>query len=308
MKNFGLFWIPFVLCACAGTLPPSSVIPNSESPSPGDAVRITWMGTAGFHVTDGETAFYIDPFVSRYGLLKVGLGFSLPPRTDLVAEWCRKTGNADAVIVSHSHYDHVMDAPFFARETGAVLVGSESTAWVGRGTGLAEDRIRIVKGGDTIRLGQFEIRFLESRHGPSLFGRIPWPGRIDAPLVPPAAASDYRLGDTFTLLIRHPHGTLAHNGSAGYLPGMFDGIVADVVLLGIAGRADSRSLIDNVVVPLKAKTVIPIHYDHFFSPLDKPAKPLIGVNLKEFEKIAEAYKDHFRIRWIPIGESARLFP
>lgn len=307
--NLYLALLPFALCACAGNMPPPTVMPDSLSHSSAGAVRVTWMGTAGFYITDDETALYIDPFVSRYGLLKVALGFSLSPRTDLVADWCRKTGNkADAVIVSHSHYDHAIDAPFFARQTGALLIGSESTAWVGRGAGLEENRIKVVAGGGSIQLGKFNIIFLKSRHGPALFGKIPWPGTIDTPLVPPAAASAYRLGETFTLVIRHPSGTLVHNGSAGYLPAMFNGITADVVLLGITGRADTRALIENVVLPLKAGTVIPIHYDNFFSPLDKPIKPLRTADVKEFGRTAAAYADRFQVRWIPVGEPVGIFP
>ncbi len=303
-----LLWLPLVLCACAAGLPGGNM-PHPPQFFSTDSVRLTWMGTAGCFISDGETAFFIDPFVSRPGLLKVGLGFALAPQSDQIAEWCRKTGNmADAVIISHSHYDHAMDAPFFASNTGAVLVGSGSTAMVGRGAGLNEEHIRVVTFGDTLRIGQFRIRFLESRHGPALFGKIPWPGRMEKPLVPPAAASKYRLGKTFTLLIEHPKGTLVHNGSAGYLPGMFDGITADVVLLGIAGRENTRGLLDNVVVPLGAATVIPIHHDHFFSPLNKPVKPLWGVHLGEFEQTAGAYKETFEIHWIHVGEPILVFP
>ncbi len=285
---------------------------SSDAPAPADGVRITWLGTAGCFITDGQTAFFIDPFVSRPGLLKVALGVSLSPLKDLIGHWCQKTcgASADAVIVSHSHYDHAMDAPFFAADTGAVLMGSQSTAWIGRGAGMAEDRIRIVAADDRIRLGRFDIKFLESRHGAALFGSVPWPGQLDKPLIPPAAASRYRLGETFTLVIEHPAGTLVHNGSAGYLPGMFDGIRADVVLLGIAGRKNSRSLIENIVLPLKARVLIPIHFDHFFSPLPGPEesiRSLWGVGLKEFTRSAAAYADIFGVRWIPIGKPVAVF-
>ncbi|MCU0844695.1 MAG: MBL fold metallo-hydrolase [Spirochaetes bacterium] len=159
-------------------------------------LSVTWMGTAGFLVADGRDSFYIDPYVSRYSLFRVLAGLPLPPRVDLVRRWIGLTGGASAraVIVSHSHFDHALDAPFFARETGAVLVGAESAANVGRGAGLGERSIKSVRPGDAVRVGAFTVRFVESVHGFGLFGRTPYPGAIEKPLSPPA-----------------PHGLLARN-------------------------------------------------------------------------------------------------
>jgi hypothetical protein len=75
------------------------VLDSADSIKKG-AVRVTWMGTAGLYVTDGETGFFIDPFVSRYGLLKVLWGSSLPPRVQTICDWIDRIGcpHADAVI------------------------------------------------------------------------------------------------------------------------------------------------------------------------------------------------------------------
>ena len=50
-----------------------------------------------------------------------------------------------AVIPLHAHYDHAMDAPEVARRTGALLLGSESSANVARGWGLPERQIQVAK-------------------------------------------------------------------------------------------------------------------------------------------------------------------
>ena len=80
---------------------------------------------------------------------------------------------------------------------------------------------------------------------------------------------------------------------------MFDGITADVILLGIGGRKDSEDLIKNIVLPLGAKTVIPIHYDNFFAPLNDQADHitgLIGVDANEFASTAGEYEEKFQVR------------
>lgn len=276
----------------------------------GPAVEVTWLGNAGVYITDHETGFMIDPFVSRYGMLRVGLALPLAPRRDLISDWMTKLGAKDvkAVLVSHSHYDHSMDAPFFAMATGAPLVGTESTANVGRGAGLAESQIRVVKGGDTMQIGKFKITFVSSEHGPALFGRVPFPGLITEPLKPPAAARNYKMGGVFGIVIQHPSGTIVHHGSAGYRDGMYDGVKADVVMLGLAGRAGSDDYLKNVVDALGAATVIPIHFDDMFNPVDRSFDFIHGVKFDEFLDTAAATRPRLKVSTMPIGVPVQVLP
>lgn len=196
-----------------------------------NTVSITWLGTAGVLVSDGLTGILIDPYVSRCGCLKIALSLLLQPDKDLVKLWMTRLEKVriGAVAVSHSHFDHCLDAPYFAMEAGAFLMGSESTLNVGRGAALAEDHLQAIKPDQFITVGAFTLQFIESRHGPAFLGRVPYPGTIDKPLVPPRAARDYKLGQTYAILISHPAGTILHHGSAGCLSGMYEGIKADVV-------------------------------------------------------------------------------
>ncbi len=275
----------------------------------GRGLQITWLGVAGLLISDGETSLLIDPFVSRYGLLRVGLGDDLPPRFDEIDAWVRRLRprNVRAVIVSHSHYDHSLDAPFFALRTGAVLLGCESAAQIGRGAGLPEGRIRVVHGGDSLQLGAFRVSWIQSVHGPALLGRIPYPGTIDAPLVPPAPASAYRLGETFTLLIEHPRGRLLHHASAGHRPGMFAGVRADTVLLGLAGRGDTRRYLEHIPAAVGARRIIPIHFDDMFAPLEPDRVGfLIGVRYAEFIATVRRQLPQVEVVTLPIGQPVQL--
>lgn len=268
------------------------------------------MGTAGLFVSDGETSFYIDPFVSRYGIFKVGLGWKLSPNHSLIEKWLSITGgkSVSAVLVSHSHYDHVMDAPFFAMAAGAKIIGSESTANVARGAGMKEDRIQIIRDGDSVTLGKFSITFIQSVHSPALFGKVPWPGTIDRPLVPPQPAAAYREGGSFAILVRHPKGNFLHCGSAGIKPGVFANFHADAVFLSISGRKDTQSLIEHILDPLRPRTVFPIHYDDMFGPISKNVSPLIGVDLDEFRETMEKHGQAYQVKTLPIGEAVVVFP
>lgn len=241
-----------------------------------NAVSITWLGTAGILISDGATGILIDPYVSRFGVFKIVMNLCLQPDMEAVRRWTARLGKncAQVVAVSHSHFDHCIDAPYFALETGAILVGSESTLNVARGAFLAEERLKAVKLEQTIAVGAFTLRFIESVHGPAFWGKVPYPGTINNPLVPPQAARDYKLGQTYGILISHPAGTILHHGSAGFMPKMYAGITADVVLLGIAGRGDTETYLENIPLKLGARLVIPIHFDNFWVPLEKGLRML----------------------------------
>ena len=276
-----------------------------------NSVLATWLGTAGMFITDGETGILIDPYVSRFGLGKIALGLALSTDHDLVQKWADKLGrkNINAVIVSHSHFDHVADAPYFAMEANAPLIGTESTLNVGRGAGMAERKLLVAQPGQTITIGIFTVKFIESLHGPALMGRVPYPGTIEKPLVQPAKATDYRLGGVFALLITHPYGTILHHGSAGFKTGMYDdGTVADVLLLGIGGRGETEQYLENVVLKTRARHVIPIHFDNFFKPLDDEMSFLPFVKFNEFCRTAEKYRSKFTVQTLPLLKAVEILP
>jgi len=273
-------------------------------------VNLIWLGTAGVLISDGYTGILIDPYVSRFGIFKIAIGLPLQSDKKAVNRWVARLGAKciHAIAVSHSHFDHCLDAPSFAMETGAVLIGSESTINVGRGSGLAEKNLKIVNPDQTIKFGAFTLKFIESNHGPAFLGRMPYPGTIDKPLFGPHPARDYKLGQTYAILISHPSGTIVHHGSAGFIPGMYDAITADVVLLGLVGRGDTETYLKNIPLKLGAKLVIPIHFDNFFVSLEKKLRILSTAHFKEFCALAARHRANFELKILSIGERATIFP
>ena len=202
--------------------------------APGE-LGVTFLGVSTLLVSDGESSLMTDGFFSRPGLLRVGLGRIAPSAARIDAALDRALGDAgvaelDAVVPVHSHFDHVMDSAAVAERTGAALVGGPSTAQVGHGAGLAADRIRVVRSGETVSYGAHTLTFVESAHCPP----DRYPGTIDAPVVPPARASAYRCGEAWSLIVTQSDGrSLLVQGSAGFVPGALDGHRADVAYLGI---------------------------------------------------------------------------
>lgn len=123
----------------------------------------------------------------------------------------------------------------WAQETGAHLVGSESTANIGRGLGLPESSLRVVRDGETVTYGSFELTFLDSVHSPGDHA----PGTVDRPLVPPARVRAWKTGTAYSVLITHPRGRILLQASANYRPGALRAHDVDLIYLGIGSSASN---------------------------------------------------------------------
>jgi L-ascorbate metabolism protein UlaG (beta-lactamase superfamily) len=244
---------------------------NYQSPPFTGALTATWFGVTAVLLSDGDSSIFIDPFFTRpEGFLNMMLDREIAPDETVIRRWLDRAGvkYVDAVLVSHSHFDHGMDAGVVANLTGAVLIGSKSTANIGRGAGLPEAQLHVAKPGEPLRFGNYTVTFIESRHAGATGGTPT--GDITAPLAPPARYFDYKLGGAYSLLVEHAQGSLLHHGSAGFVPGALAGHKANVVFLGISIVDDLEAYLREVVDPVGAQRIIPTHWDDFTRSLDEP--------------------------------------
>ncbi len=255
-----------------------------DVPPATDAFGATFLGVATLLLDDGRTALMTDGFFSRPSLAKVALA-RLHPNEARIAEALDRAGvdRLDAVFPVHTHYDHALDSAVVADRTGATLVGGSSTALVGRGHGLAAERIHRVTPGEALRLGAFEVTHIPSTHCPP----DRYPGEISEPIVPPTRASSYRCGEAWSILIAHDTGrTALLQGSAGFREGSLTGRCADVAYLGVGQLGVQspdyiRTYWQETVRAVGARRVVLTHWDDFFRPLSRPlrALPYVGDDL-----------------------------
>jgi L-ascorbate metabolism protein UlaG (beta-lactamase superfamily) len=277
--------------------------PAGQSSTPG--LRLAWGGVSSLLLSDGHTTLAIDPFYSRpLGVLKLALNQSMQPDPAAIEAGLQAAGmpKVDAVLVSHAHYDHSMDAGVLARDHAALLMGGPSVMQIGRGAGVPAAQRVAVQAGQSYTVGQFRVRFVPSTHAGATGG---YPtGTIEQPLKPPQGYAAYKLGQVWSILIEHPMGTLLHHGSAGFIPGQLAAahVDVDLLLLGVALVDDWPAYLEQVLDASQAHTVIPVHWDNFLEAFQPDVRPMpLVVDLPEFFAVMRRQRPQIRIATLPAG-------
>ncbi len=246
---------------------------------------LRWQGVAGFSLEHDQKTLCIDPYVSRSGLAKTLFG-----RLDVDHDSLERCfPRADAILIGHSHYDHVLDAPALARRTGATLYGCASSARVARGWGLAEDQIWVVSPDEEVELVHGSAKAVPSDHGKFFLGRGGWPhGTITEPIRYPPKTSQLKHGQVFTWWADWGGLRIVHVDSADYDTERNRKLDCDVLCLCAVGRQYRPGYTREIIDATRPSLVVPCHWDHFFLPLDAPTRQLPGVDLEGFVREIEA--------------------
>lgn len=292
------------------------ILPNAAAKDEitDNAVYVRWFGVTAIVIEDNANTIVIDPFFSRpTGWLPLITNQPISPNKQAIIDGLAKAdiAKADAVLVSHSHFDHAMDAPTVATLTGATLYGSDSTINLGKGENVAATQLQPIVVEQSYTIGQFKITFLESEHAGATGGRPT--GNIDEPLEQPARYLDYKLGGTYSILIEHPLGNILHHGSAGFKPNMFANVPdVDLVLLGITIRPDLDTYYANTVDKLNTTRVIPTHWDDFTIALpddwnDLPKPMPFGVQLDDFFANSKKVRPDLEVITLKLNQAYKAF-
>jgi len=248
-------------------------LPVSTKPSY-SGVKMRFIGTSGVVLADGETTLVIDGFVTRPSLWRV-LTSRVTPDADRVRKVRAHTGvsRLNAVMVTHSHYDHAMDAAEWVKQAGGEVWGTASTQNIARAEGV--DAVRVVSPEDDIRVGRFNVRFFQLDHGPPEKMR----GVITEDFTVPARATDYKTGGGLGFYFTHGSCRILAVPSAGQAHTDLSQYPADIILLsigqlGLQSPDHTRRYWRDTVEASGARLVIPLHWDDFSRSLDQPLEPL----------------------------------
>lgn len=250
----------------------------SPAAATAENLKIQYLGTAGFILSDQHRTLVLDPFIRRPNLWHT-LTQPLLSDPELVKQYIPQ---ADEVLIGHAHYDHILDAPEVCKQTGARLIGSKATLMYGRSAGLAEQQMLETKGRENIACGTWNVVGLPSIHGKALFGRVPLPGDMTTPPPYPPKFHQLRHGQVFNWWIDTGQLSIVHIDSADFIEQELQGKQADIICLCAIGRKYRPHYVKDVVRLLKPKYIIPCHWDSMMTPIDAPPDLLPGVNIPEF--------------------------
>ena len=308
-----------VFCAAAGQ--------NPASGEKSGQVILRWLGTAGWEISDGTTVILIDPYVSRI------FGPQPPGRTP----FARAPGDtrplygwddvavpdleaidahvprADFILVTHTHYDHVLDVPPIALRTHAAVIGTESTKNVLRAYGVPEEQLIAVRGGEDYEFGAFSLRVIPSLHSPldhkHYFSSEKAPEGMKAPLT---LRQMHPEGGTLAFLIRFNGHQILAFGGMNYIEREIEGLQPDVVLMGAAASRSeiydySGRLMRDLHFPA---VVLPTHWDNFTAPFGASQQPSLDALQTFLEEIKAASRKTKVIvpkyfEAIPLGTAAQ---
>ncbi|MGZ5830112.1 MAG: MBL fold metallo-hydrolase, partial [Xanthobacteraceae bacterium] len=121
-------------------------------PQQSDTVVIRWLGNANFEFAYAGKVYLFDAYFDR------------TPRSHDIGFKVADITKAEAIFISHAHFDHISDVGPVAKQTGAPVVGAPITAEIAKKLGVPEAQIVVAKGGETMRFGDATVEIALAQH------------------------------------------------------------------------------------------------------------------------------------------------
>ena len=264
-----------------------------ESPEAGpqsdatDSVTMRYLGAAGWEISVGSEAsadrvvVLVDPYLTRANYS----GAPSQDSTDTRPYYTRRDtlfsdtavidaqiDQADYILVQHAHPDHVMDVPYLAHRTGAVVIGHETTINIMRAYGVPNAQLITVRGGEDYDFGNVGIRVIPSLHSPLGDKRYYQAEVVEAGATRPLRISQLVEGGSLMFLIRIGGHQITTMGSMNFIEREVEGLRPDIALVGAApSHLEIYEYTPRLMRALGfPSVVIPTHADNFRVPYGAP--------------------------------------
>jgi L-ascorbate metabolism protein UlaG (beta-lactamase superfamily) len=277
-----------LLVAIAGCAPAEPAATEAMQASEGtDSVTLRYLGAAGWEISSGSegaadgVVVLVDPYLTRANYS----GAPSRDPTDTRPYYTRadtlfsdtelidaQIARADYILVQHAHPDHVMDVPYLAHRTGAVVIGHETTINIMRAYGVPNSQLITVRGGEDYDFGNVSIRVIPSLHSPLGDKRYYQSAVVEEGATRPLRISQLVEGGSLMYLVRLAGHEVMTMGSMNFIEREVEGLRPDVALVGAAPshleiHEYTKRLMRSLGFPA---VVIPTHADNFRVPYGSP--------------------------------------
>jgi len=121
-------------------------------PAASDTVVVRWLANANFEFAYKGKVYLFDAYFDR------------TPRSHPLGFKAADVSTAEAIFVSHAHFDHISDIGPVARQTGAPVVGAPITIETAKKLGAPEKQLVVAKGGETMKFGDATVEIALAQH------------------------------------------------------------------------------------------------------------------------------------------------
>ncbi|MCZ6617031.1 MAG: MBL fold metallo-hydrolase [Gammaproteobacteria bacterium] len=267
-----------------------------------ETLSIEYLGSGGYVLRRGQDVVLLGPFISNPGVLTALSLKRIEPKADALERWLPDVSTADAIIVGHAHYDHLLDVGWIAehRARQAMVYGSRTVAHLLAAVPALEHRVTVIgseySAGDSastakpwIHIPATRVRFLpiKSEHAPHFAGIKFMTGVLDEDLDRlPRRANGWVEGRTLAFLIEFLHPTddralfslhyqdAASNPPLGYPP---PGIRVDATLVCVASHRQVSGYPSVLLERVRPRHVVLGHWENFLAPYTQDPDKLRGV-------------------------------
>jgi reactive intermediate/imine deaminase len=279
--------------ACART----GTAPAARAPRKAGELRLTYLGNAGWEITDGATVVLVDPFVTQFNRwTRTGPAPEIAPTdlyrpdTALIAKHIKR---ADYIVITHGHSDHALDAGVISKRTGAVIIGHETAINLARAYDVDEQKLITVVGGEDYDFDTFSLRVVPNIHSALDDKRYFNNGRGIAGTAPrglraPLRRNQYQEGGNLAYIVRMAGHDVLAMGSMNYIEREMMGLRPDIALVGAnSQRLEIHDYTGRLMRALGYPAlVIPSHADAYGNP--NPGAAVLADRQRFLDEAAKA--------------------
>ncbi len=230
-------------------------------------MKITWLGTASILLETEYGKLLFDPYLQKINRSFLEFPFD-------------KIRGADAVLITHPHFDHFSDIPEVLEHVSCDVYTNDRGLALALRNKFDLSRIKCIRKGDELTFGDIRVKALPGRHSKNDKALVirtlkrTLKGHIRQGLKVWAIHRRFKIDLDSDVLIYHIKaegksilllGTASLDAATEYPE-------ADVLIYPYAGRSDILPYSLNIIERIRPETVITDHFDDAFPPITAPVE------------------------------------